>query len=132
MTTAGNHVIVEMEGRRYAMYAHLAPFSITVQVGDAVQAGQILGKLGNSGSSSTPHLHFQVTDQPSPLGARALPFVFDRVQRHYRFSGSLDEEAQQASSGVPLSLAPVKGLKELRNKLPLTFDLLDFSSDKTP
>jgi hypothetical protein len=125
-TAAGNHVIVEMEGRRYAMYAHLAPHSIPVQVGDSVSTGQILGKLGNSGNTSTPHLHFQVMDQPSPLGARALPFVFDHMRRRFRYAGTLDDEGKQTFSGEPLSLAPVDGAVDLRDKMPLTFDLLDF------
>jgi len=125
-TAAGNHVIVEMKGQHYVMYAHLAPFSITVQVGDAVQVGQILGKLGNSGSSGVPHLHLQVMDRPSPLGARALPFAFDQIRRRYHYSGSLDEEGRQTFSGEPMSLAPVNGPTKFRNKLPLTFDLLDF------
>jgi murein DD-endopeptidase MepM/ murein hydrolase activator NlpD len=67
LTAVGNHVIVQMAGKRYAMYAHLVPNSVTVQLGDSVETGQVLGKLGNSGSSSVPHLHFQVMDAPSPL-----------------------------------------------------------------
>jgi hypothetical protein len=122
---AGNHVIIEMKGKHYAMYAHLEPNSVVVQVGDSVAAGQLLGKLGNSGSSSAPHLHFQVMDEPSPLAGRGLPFVFDHVQRRFRYAGSLDDEARQTTSGEPMSLKPATPV-DLSKKMPLTFDVLDF------
>src|SRR5215510_431649 len=33
-------------------------------------------RIGMSGLSATPHLHFQMQDSPSPTDANALPFVF--------------------------------------------------------
>jgi murein DD-endopeptidase MepM/ murein hydrolase activator NlpD len=124
-TAAGNHVIVQRAGKRYAMYAHLVPNSVTVQLGDSVETGQVLGKLGNSGSSSVPHLHFQVMDAPSPLNAHGLPFVFDHMGRRYVFSGSLDEEARQTVFGEPVTLTLAPNPGELHDVMPLTFDLLD-------
>jgi murein DD-endopeptidase MepM/ murein hydrolase activator NlpD len=73
---AGNHVILDLGGGRYAMYAHLAPGSVTVHVGDHVRAGNKLGLLGNSGNTSGPHLHLQISDRPSTLDTTSLPFVF--------------------------------------------------------
>jgi hypothetical protein len=122
---AGNQVIVEMKGKHFVMYAHFEPNTITVHVGDSVKTGQVLGKLGNSGSSSTPHLHIQVMDEPSPLSGRGLPFVFDHVQRRKRFAGTLDDEGKQTFSGEPLTLAPATPV-DLYKKMPLTFDVLDF------
>jgi hypothetical protein len=123
---AGNHVIIEMEGKLYAMYAHLECNTVTVQVGDTVETGQLLGKLGNSGSTSAPHLHLQVMDQPSPLNARGYPFVFDHFGRNFKFAGSLDEEGQQTVAGQPLTLTPTPSPNVLENVMPMTFDLLDF------
>jgi murein DD-endopeptidase MepM/ murein hydrolase activator NlpD len=77
---SGNHIMVDAGSGHYIMYAHLVPGSPTVQVGDVVQRGFVLGNLGNSGNS-TPHLHFQVMDRPSSLGANGLPFVFDSMKR---------------------------------------------------
>src|SRR5271169_2664779 len=59
---------------QYALYAHLKPYSVTLQVGDVVTEGQKLGLLGNTGNTTGPHLHFQVMDRPSALKTNGLPF----------------------------------------------------------
>lgn len=56
----GNYVMIEHNDGSYTLYAHLAQNSITVLAGDIVKQGQVIGKLGNSGSSTGPHLHFEV------------------------------------------------------------------------
>ena len=66
---AGNHVVVDIGEGRFAFYAHMQPGSVQVKVGDKVNTGQVLGLLGNSGNTDTPHLHFHVMDGPSPLVA---------------------------------------------------------------
>ena len=58
--TYGNYVVIEHAGGVYTTYAHLAPDSITVNVGDTVNQGQVIAMMGNSGSSTGMHLHFQV------------------------------------------------------------------------
>jgi len=73
---AGNHVVVDLGGGYFGMWAHLQPGSVRVKVGDHVKRGQVLGLVGNSGNSTEPHLHFHVTDGPSPLGAEGIPYAF--------------------------------------------------------
>jgi hypothetical protein len=79
-TIAGNHVILDLGGGRYAFYAHLQPGSLRVKVGDTVKRGQVLGLVGNSGNSTEPHLHFHVADRSSPLGAQGLPYLLDAFE----------------------------------------------------
>ena len=74
-TIAGNDVILDLGGGRYALYGHLRPGSLLVKPGDRVKAGQVLARLGNSGNSDAPHLHFQVMDANSPLGAEGMAYV---------------------------------------------------------
>lgn len=57
---AGNYVLIKHESG-YALYAHLDTGSIGVKVGDKVQRGQAIAKVGNTGNSTGPHLHFQLT-----------------------------------------------------------------------
>ena len=86
---SGNHVVVRVRPGVYATYAHLQRDSIGVEVGDHVQPGQLIGRLGNSGNSSQPHLHFQLSDGPDVLTSNSLPFVVDR----YRFVGSVTPDS---------------------------------------
>ncbi len=44
----------------YYFYAHLADFAPGLSVGSRVEAGQIIGFMGNTGNSAFPHLHFEV------------------------------------------------------------------------
>jgi murein DD-endopeptidase MepM/ murein hydrolase activator NlpD len=78
-TAGGNSVIEDIGGGRYVAYTHLKPGSIPawLRKGTRLRTGDLIGRVGNSGNSSNPHLHFQVMDGPSFLDAMGLPFVFD-------------------------------------------------------
>ncbi len=79
-TIGGNHVIIDIGNGRYAFYAHLQPGSLRVKVGDRVRQGQVLGLVGNSGNSTEPHLHFHLSDSPSPLGSEGIPYVHEQLE----------------------------------------------------
>ncbi|MFW3505583.1 peptidoglycan DD-metalloendopeptidase family protein [Aerococcus viridans] len=61
-SSAGNYVYVKMEDGLSAGYYHLS--AINVSIGDSVKAGDTLGKVGSTGMSTGPHLHFEISDQP--------------------------------------------------------------------
>jgi peptidase M23-like protein len=74
---AGNHVAIDLGGGRFAFYEHLQQGSVAVKAGDRVKAGQVIARLGSSGSTSIgPHLHFHVADASATLAAEGRPFVF--------------------------------------------------------
>jgi hypothetical protein len=75
----GNHVIIEHPNGEYSYYMHLKTGSINVQVGDSISKGQEIGKLGQSGMSSQPHLHFQLSNSPKIIESRCLPIVFNNI-----------------------------------------------------
>ncbi len=60
----GNLVILQHAPGLYSMVAHLSPGTIEVAEGDFVTAGEKLGKVGSSGRSPVPHLHFQLQATP--------------------------------------------------------------------
>jgi hypothetical protein len=95
---AGNNVVIQVGPAIWATYAHLQPGSIRVAVGDTVAEGQLLGLLGNSGNSTSPHLHFQLSDGPDILTSTSLPFVFDG----YTLAGALDPELVVAALVPPV------------------------------
>jgi hypothetical protein len=57
----GNLVMLDVGNGIIASYAHLMPHSIKVKVGEILHKGDIIGKIGNSGNSTAPHLHFQLS-----------------------------------------------------------------------
>ena len=79
-TVGGNYVILDIGNGRYAFYAHLQPGSLRVKKGDRVKRGQVVGLVGNSGNSTEPHLHFHISDSPSPLGSEGIPYRHDSFQ----------------------------------------------------
>jgi len=91
---AGNHVIMGSAGT-YALYAHLAPGSVAVRSGQRVRAGEVIGRVGHTGNSTAPHLHFQLMDSADPLRARGVPCAFAAylVERDGRW--------QRVERGIP-------------------------------
>jgi murein DD-endopeptidase MepM/ murein hydrolase activator NlpD len=77
-TIAGNLVVLELGGGQFAFYAHLKPGSLKVRPGQRVKRGELIGLVGNSGSSFEPHLHFEVTNSALPLRGEGLPYRIDR------------------------------------------------------
>ena len=60
----GNVVRVSHADGTYSIYAHLASVNSSLSPGQPVQAGTIVGKIGNTGCSDGPHLHFQISYDP--------------------------------------------------------------------
>ena len=56
----GNHVLLRHPGGELSLYSHLLKGSVAVRSGETVRTGQQLGRVGSSGSSWVPHLHFHV------------------------------------------------------------------------
>ena len=69
----GNTVIVKHSDGLYSKLSHLQKGSVSVKVGDNVHYGQILGKVGNSGRSPYPHLHFQLQATPY-IGSKTIKY----------------------------------------------------------
>jgi len=75
----GNHVVIDHGGGVFTVSAHLQPGSVLVKPGDVVKVGQPIGKLGTSGNSTEPHLHWQACGGPNPLFCAGLPASFTGV-----------------------------------------------------
>jgi murein DD-endopeptidase MepM/ murein hydrolase activator NlpD len=70
-----NFVLVRHSDGSLGEYMHLAPSGVEVTPGQAVRRGQELGLSGNTGFSSTPHLHFQVmTAADDGVAKHSFPF----------------------------------------------------------
>lgn len=78
-TLGGNEIVLDIGNDLFAFYGHLQPGSIVVKEGDQVYMGQVLGRLGNSGNSDAPHLHFQI-NRVIPRRGEAVPYVFEEYE----------------------------------------------------
>jgi murein DD-endopeptidase MepM/ murein hydrolase activator NlpD len=76
----------------------------------------VLGRLGNSGNTGAPHLHFHVMDAPTPLGAdHNLPYVIDS----FRYQGYFEDD------GTPHLL---KNPQPREDELPLNQSVVDLGA----
>lgn len=116
----GNHVVVAIGGGRYAFYAHLQPGSARVEVGDEVKAGQPIGRLGSTGNSNLPHLHFHVMDGPLPLASEGVPYRFSR----FSLAGKLTN-FPALFEDRPAQIAPPRQAQR-KAQLPLNLQVIGF------
>ncbi len=119
----GNQVIIQIAPDVWAFYAHLQPGSVAVEVGDVVTVGQPLGRLGNSGNSLGPHLHFGLLDAPGTMTANSVPFVLDT----YTLEGAVSPDAMFAVMTGASGALPVIGVANPQaGTLPLNLTVTDF------
>lgn len=72
----GNHVVLDLGAGEYAFLAHLRQGSVAVAPGAEVTRGQRLGRCGNSGNSTEPHLHLHLQTTPELGRGFGLPAQF--------------------------------------------------------
>lgn len=124
----GNYVVQRfVQGGEiyYAFYAHLEPGSMdALQVGQQVATGDPIGKLGNTGNTDSPHLHFHVMDGPDPLASDGLPYRFTSFELVGRAGG--DDALPPLFTGGALTLEPGSPSGTRTDDLPLYLDLVDF------
>ncbi len=113
-TAPGNLVSVAFGDGRFASYSHLKAGSIRVKQGDRISRGQLLGLIGNSGSSGGPHLHFQVSAAAEVLYGEGLPFTL----REFRLLGRLASMGA-AVAGQPWTPNPAQPPRDITGEMPL-------------
>jgi hypothetical protein len=72
----GNFVVIQHGPALFSLYGHMMQSSATVSIGDPVSAGQVIGRIGNSGYSTAPHIHFQYMDNADMSIGKGLPALF--------------------------------------------------------
>jgi len=126
--TVGNHVIVKVSSGVYLLYAHMKPGTIEVQVGQRVRRGQQIGRIGSSGNSTTPHLHFQVLTTPTFFPTDSTPFVFDRFDVvGYETERIWDDTLGLQPNGT-IPVAPAAQPTRRQRAMPLDRDVIVFST----
>jgi hypothetical protein len=119
----GNFIMLNLGGGHYANYAHLAPGSITVKVGQRVKAGEQMALVGNTGQTGVPHLHFHVMDRPLLAEASGLPYEF----RDFKVEGvAAVNSIDRATSSPTRTKVNSIGLGAHKGELPLELTVTNF------
>ncbi|NOY09802.1 MAG: M23 family metallopeptidase [Spirochaetes bacterium] len=84
-----NYVLIYHNDGSFGNYMHFRKNGIVVKVGDTVKAGQILGYSGNTGYSSGPHIHFDVSIPTYDGSRRTIPTGFLNYDGYDGYDGSL-------------------------------------------
>jgi hypothetical protein len=79
-TATGNLIVIDLGDGLFAHYYHLQPGSLRVKAGDKVASGQQLARIGTSGDSNVPHLHFEVTTSAMQFIGEGVPYVIDNFR----------------------------------------------------
>jgi murein DD-endopeptidase MepM/ murein hydrolase activator NlpD len=77
----GNRVVLEVAPDEFLFLCHLKPGSVTVREGERVTMGQVVGKVGNSGNSTEPHVHVHLQTTPGQFG-EGIPMYFHDYRTH--------------------------------------------------
>jgi hypothetical protein len=123
-TTLGNHVVLALRGGRYALYAHLQRGSVRVRPGQRVRTGHVLARVGNTGQSGGAHLHFQLSDGPSPTESNGVPYVLDR----FTLTGAVTNIDQFLTGAANADVRPLRPASQRRGQLPLHATVVRFPS----
>jgi hypothetical protein len=117
----GNYTVVDIGNGRFAFYAHMQPGSLKVKLGDRIKTGDVIGLLGNTGNTDTPHLHFHVMDGPSPLLSNGLPYAFTS----FTGQGRITDEQPLFTGGVS-DVDSAVWAGPHKNELPLNLEVVSF------
>ncbi len=75
----GNYIIIKHKYGEYSTICHFEKDSFQVALGDVVVAGQLLGKVGNSGNTQGPHIHYQVQLGIDADCNKGIPITFSNA-----------------------------------------------------
>jgi hypothetical protein len=125
--TVGNHVILKVAPGRFLLYGHMKTGSVRVKPGQKVREGQLLGRVGNTGNSSTPHLHFQVLTEPTFFPSDSVPFTFAHFLMVGRVTDPFTDEtlALQPNGTIPIA-ASRRGNRSRHAQMPLDRTVVSF------
>ncbi len=76
---AGNTVVIDHGTGEYSVLCHMQQGSVTVPRGERVAQGQVIGRVGNSGNSRGPHLHYHLQAGELIFACDPMPVRFKNV-----------------------------------------------------
>ena len=120
--------MIEIGNALYAFCAHLQKESVLVKKGAHVKRGQVLGKLGNTGNTSAPHLHFHLMGGASVLGSSGVPYEIDG----FGLAGEVSTEKFAAAPSIEGDWGEgrTKTVSARKGQFPLDLNIVNFAEPK--
>ncbi len=124
----GNRVAIEINSGEEVLYAHLNPkCPFEVIEGQRVRRSDIIGCVGNSGSTYGPHLHFEVHAKETLKPTDPLPFL-GSLAAQYQI-GKLKLKKQMNEIVARIELANSRSAKARRDEIPADFYQGDYADE---
>ncbi|MFE6462519.1 peptidoglycan DD-metalloendopeptidase family protein, partial [Streptomyces cinereoruber] len=105
---AGIHVRINHGGGWTTHYAHLS--AVDISAGATVKAGQVIGKVGNTGNSQGAHLHFEET-----LQGVGQPITFDGVSYNGGTQEFVSKNCAKPEPPMAEGMSPIVGVGDINN-----------------
>jgi hypothetical protein len=105
----GNFVCIQHRPHLASCYAHMSAFAANIHPGARVRRGQVIGLVGSTGSSTAPHLHFEIRRGPAACQACAvdpLPLLSGQVPDAQlpKMTGSAPIAVRASSAGTGVAV----------------------------
>ena len=97
---------------------HLQTGSVIVRRRQHLRTGAPIARLGNTGNTTDPHLHFGIHDGPNPFMSNALPFEIDQ----FTLQGNI------SAASTPTHLITFGRLAAQRRAYPLVYSVSSFAA----
>ena len=91
----GRNIVIDHGYEYQTLYAHLS--KVEVKVGEKIKRGQIIGRVGSTGTSTAPHLHYEVIYKKKKINP--LPFCRDgmTLDEYRQFVDNVGKQNQALS-----------------------------------
>lgn len=76
----GNYLVLDHRNGEFSLYGHLQKGSLKVKEGQTVRQGQVVARVGASGSARSPHLHYELRTG-ADMNVEGLPATFTSFRR---------------------------------------------------
>jgi Peptidase family M23 len=77
----GNYVVIDHLNGEFSWFGHLKQWSISIKIGQQVKQGEVIARMGASGDSLFPHLHYELRNGVGTKEVEGLPSYFTDFRR---------------------------------------------------
>lgn len=118
----GNYIKIKHDDNLYTLCAHLESNSIPYKIGDKVKQGDIIGKIGSTGTNKGPHLHYEVFINENKEDPTTYTYVYEN---------QLVSKNENEKIGIKYNKSEIKQLEnnkqiqELQDKISLQSKEID-------